>query len=89
MALREREIEERLRTMGFERGAAYCLKELAGENAQLEKALQECGLQLTQMASILEQFTVVALKMKEAHQSILRKLPSDDPDLPRVHDPVN
>lgn len=89
MALRERDIEQRLQSMGFERGVAFCLKELAGENAQLEKALQECALQLTQMTGILDQFSVVAGRMKEAHDSIMRKLPPDDDDMPRVNDPVS
>jgi hypothetical protein len=85
MALREREIEERLRNMGFELGVAFCLKELAGENAQLEKALKECGQQLTQMAIMMNNFVTIASRMREAHQDILRKLPPDDPSLPRVN----
>jgi len=85
MALREREIEERLRHMGFEQGTIFCLMELAGENAQLEQALKECGKQLTQMAIMMDNFVTIAGRMKEAHQAILSKLPPDDPSLPRVH----
>jgi tRNA threonylcarbamoyladenosine modification (KEOPS) complex Cgi121 subunit len=82
MALKERDIEDRIKNMGFERGAMFVLLEQTGEIKQLEKALIDLAKQVDQMAEMMAQFVTVAGNMKDAHQRVLRMLPPDD-DLPR------
>jgi hypothetical protein len=86
MALKERDVEERLRNMGFERGVTYILLEQVGEIRQLEKAMLELSQQLDKMAAMMSAFVAVAGNMKDAHQRVLRMMPSDDDDLPRPSD---
>jgi hypothetical protein len=69
--------------MGFERGAMFVLLEQTGEIKQLEKALIDLAKQVDQMAEMMAQFVTVAGNMKDAHQRVLRMLPSDDDSLPR------
>jgi hypothetical protein len=83
MALKERDIEDRVKNMGFERGAMFVLLEQTGEIKQLEKALIDLAKQVDQMAEMMAQFVTVAGNMKDAHQRVLRMLPSDDDSLPR------
>jgi tRNA threonylcarbamoyladenosine modification (KEOPS) complex Cgi121 subunit len=83
MALKERDIEDRIKNMGFERGAMFVLLEQTGEIKQLEKALIDLAKQVDQMAEMMAQFVTVAGNMKDAHQRVLRMLPSDDDSLPR------
>jgi phage/plasmid primase-like uncharacterized protein len=83
MALKEREIESRIKNMGFERGTVFVLLEQTGEIRQLEKALIDLAKQVDQMAEMMAQFVTIAGNMKDAHQRVLRMLPSDDDSLPR------
>jgi hypothetical protein len=83
MALKEREIESRIKNMGFERGTVFVLLEQTGEIRQLEKALIDLAKQVDQMAEMMAQFVTIAGNMRDAHQRVLRMLPSDDDSLPR------
>lgn len=85
MALKEKEIQERIKNAGFERGTMWCLLEMAGEIKQLEANLVDCSKQLDQMASLMAQFVNIAGNMKEAHQTLLRRM-SPDVDGPRPSD---
>jgi hypothetical protein len=83
MALKERDIEDRVKNMGFERGTVFVLLEQTGEIRQLEKALIDLAKQVDQMAEMMAQFVTIAGNMRDAHQRVLRMLPSDDDSLPR------
>lgn len=83
MALKERDIEDRIKNMGFERGVMFVLLEQTGEIRQLEKALISLAQQVDQMAALMAQFVTVAGNMKDAHQRVLRMMPSEDDSLPR------
>lgn len=85
MALKEKEIMERVKNTGFEKGVMWSLLEMAGEIKQLEKNLVDCSQQLDQMASLMAQFVNIAGNMKEAHQTLLRRM-SPDADGPRPSD---
>src|SRR3954469_19568594 len=70
MAIKERDVVDRIKNMGFERGVAFILLEHTGEISQIEKALVSLAKQVDQMAELMAQFVAVAGNMKDAHQQV-------------------
>lgn len=63
--MKTREIRDRIKTMGFERGAVYCLEAINEELIQTRRDLNELASYLDKMTDSMSGMMVVAERMKE------------------------
>lgn len=80
--MKTREIRERLMTMGFERGAAYCLEAINEELLQTRRDIRELASYFDKMVDSMDGMMAVASNMK----AVLDKNKMDEEDLgPNTH----
>jgi hypothetical protein len=74
MAVKSREYEDRIKSMGFERATRTMMMELIEQHNVLEKTLVEFALGFEQMQRILEGVVGMGTQLKEAHAMVISKL---------------
>lgn len=81
--LKARDVEMYIKQMGFEPGVKRCLAELAENQRALEHTQIQVAQALDQMTNLIQQFSIVAGRMKESHEDLIKRMQgSDRPDLP-------
>lgn len=63
--MKTREIRDRVKSMGFERGTVYCLEAINEELLQTRRDLNELASYLDKMTDSMSGMMVVAERMKE------------------------
>lgn len=86
MALKSREYNNRIKSVGFEKATAWALTEVMEEVAQLEKNQIGFVEQLTQVINILDQFSMVTANMKDAFEKLSRRVDPLPDDMNRPTD---
>lgn len=84
--MRTREIRERIRTIGFERGVVYCLEAQNEKLAQLETDLREVGVYMNKIVDTITGMTAVAERMKETVERLNMR---EGPAHPELGDSTN
>lgn len=76
-----RDVTEKLRELGFERGTAHILQIVLEQHSAIRHELRETQQMMNKMTDILLQLTVVGEQMKAETERMQRKF-GDRPDLP-------
>jgi len=63
--MKTKEIRDRVRSMGFERGVVYCLEAQNEKITQLQTDLREVGLYMNKIVDTITGMTAVAERMRE------------------------
>lgn len=76
--IRGRDIEQLLRSRGFERGTTHALVALAEQHSHLRKEVLDIANLVNQMSEIIQGMTAVAENMKVAVERINREMDTED-----------
>lgn len=84
--IKARDVEQYIKSMGFEKGIQRVCVELAEQQRALEHTQITVAQTLDQMTDIIMQFSEVAGNMKNAHEDLIKRMQGTDrPDLPSAH----
>lgn len=80
MALKSREYEDRVKSMGFERATRMTLMELIEQHNVLEKTLLDYAISHDKMMDIFQAVVGMGEQLKSVHQEIQAKLGKNVPE---------
>jgi hypothetical protein len=78
MPLKSREYQDRIKSIGFERGTAWAVSELIERFNGLERDLKECGEQLLAMITVLDKITTGAGMLRQKIEELDRRSRVDE-----------